>query len=83
MAGKSIELMAQHRYDEMKAKLAGYEQAYEKINAEIDKLLDSTYYGSCKKLDSLTAQAESLQAEIMKLRLDISEFYISWNYCLV
>ena len=83
MAGKSIELMAQHRYDEMRAELAGYEQAYEKIDAEMDKLLDFTYYGSCKKLDSLTAQAESLQAEIMKLRLEISEFYISWNYCLV
>ena len=81
MAGRNTEILAQLKYDDLKAEAQDMLNDIRLLEDEMDKILDSNY-PDYKELDRLHNIRDNTYQNYLVLQNEIKEFVEAWSYCL-
>ena len=81
MAGRNVEKMAQLEYDKLKAQAENILKDVEKLEEEMDDVLDSSH-PDFKELDRLIAVRDNTYQNYLTLREKIKDLLKDWEYCI-
>ena len=81
MAGRNVEKMAQLEYDKMKAQAENILKDVEKLEEEMDDVLDSSH-PDLRELDRLIGVRDNTYQNYLTLREKIKDFLKDWEYCI-
>ena len=81
MAGRNVEKMAQLEYDKMKAQAENILKDVEKLEEEMDDVLDSSH-PDFRELDRLIGVRDNTYQNYLTLREKIKDFLKDWEYCI-